>query len=74
MGEELVEVEIVQAQDFFAAMGAELPNLGALLTCDRCKDSRELICAVLVVSSCDEFWPLCENCLRQMPKSLGYVM
>jgi hypothetical protein len=72
MGEELIEVEIVKARDFFAAMSADSPDLGDLLTCDRCKDSRELICAVLVVSSCGEFWTLCENCLRQMPK-LGDV-
>jgi hypothetical protein len=71
MSEELVEVKIVEAETFFAGVSAELRNIGSLLTCDRCKDSRELICAVLVVSSCSEFWALCGTCLRQMPKPIG---
>ena len=70
---ELVEVELVEGPNVFALSSA-LRNFGHLLTCDRCKDSGELIGAILVIQPSGTWWALCGPCLQQMPKSLGYVV
>jgi len=44
-----VEVELLEEPALLSALSSELRNFGDLLTCDRCKDSRELIGAILVV-------------------------
>jgi hypothetical protein len=71
---ELVEVELVEGPALLAAVSSELRNFGYLLTCDRCKNSSELISAVLVLPGSGAAWALCGPCLRQMPKSLGHVV
>jgi hypothetical protein len=45
---ELVEVELVEGPAVFA-LNSELRSFGYLLICDRCKDSREPIGAILVI-------------------------
>jgi hypothetical protein len=71
---ELVEVELVEGPALLAAVSSELRNFGYLLTCDRCKNSRELISAILVIPGSGASWALCGPCLRQLPKSLGHVV
>jgi hypothetical protein len=70
---ELVVVELVEQPALLAAMNSELRNFGYLLTCDRCKNSRELIRAFLVIPACGASWALCGPCLQEMPKSSGRV-
>ena len=70
---ELIEVELVEGPVIFA-LSSELRNFGYLLTCDRCKDSRELISAILVIPADGAAWALCGPCMRQMPKSRGQVV
>jgi len=71
---ELVEVELVEGPALLAAVSSELRQAGYLLTCDRCRNSDELICAVMVLPALRAYWALCGPCLRQMPKSRGYVV
>ena len=71
---ELVEVELFDAPALLAAVSSELRNSGYQLTCDRCRNSRELLSAVLVLSGSDECWALCGPCLQEMPKPLGQVV
>lgn len=68
---ELVAFELVEEPALLAAVSSELLNSGYLLTCDRCKDSRESISAFLVIPACCASWALCGPCLQQLPKSLG---
>ena len=70
---ELVEVELVEGPVVFA-LSSELRNFGYLLTCDRCRDSRELISAILVFPAGGASWALCGPCMREMPKPLGLVV
>ena len=70
---ELIEVELVEGPALCAALSSELRNFGYLLTCDRCKDSSELISAILVLPAGGASWALCGPCMRQMPKSCGRV-
>ena len=70
---EFIEVELVEGPAIFA-LSSELRNCGYLLTCDRCKDSRELISAILVIPAGGTAWALCGPCMRQMPKSGGQVV
>jgi hypothetical protein len=70
---ELVEVELVEGPTVFA-LSSELHSLGYLLTCDRCKDSREPISAILVIPGSGASWALCGPCMQQMPKSRGQVV
>lgn len=70
---ELVEVELVDGPAVFA-LSSELRGFGYLLTCDRCKDSREPISAILVIPGSGASWALCGPCMRQMPKSRGQVV
>ena len=70
---ELIEVELVEGPVIFA-LSSELRNFGYLLTCDRCKDSRELISAILVIPAGGAAWALCGPCMRQIPKSRGQVV
>ena len=70
---ELVEVELVEGPAVFA-LSSELRNFGYLLTCDRCKDSREPISSILVIPGSGASWALCGTCMRQMPKSSGRVV
>jgi hypothetical protein len=69
----LIEVELVEGPALFA-LSSELRNRGYLLTCDRCKDSRELISAILVISAGGAAWALCGSCMQQMPRSHGQVV
>jgi hypothetical protein len=71
--DELLQVEVVEGPAV-AALSSELRNVGYLLTCDRCKDSRELISAILVIPPGGASWALCGLCMRQMPKSRGQVV
>ena len=71
---ELVGFELIEEPAFLAAVSSELLNVGYLLTCDRCKDSRELISAFLVIPSCGASWALCDRCLQQLPTPRGRVM
>ena len=70
---ELIEVKLVEGPTIFA-LSSELRNFGYLLTCDRCKDSRELISAILVIPGTGAAWALCGPCMRQIPKSGGQVV
>ena len=70
---ELVEVELVEGPALFA-LSSELRNFGYLLTCDRCKDSREPISSILVIPGSGASWALCGLCVRQMPKSCGQLV
>ena len=70
---EFIEVELVEGPAVFA-LSSELRNFGYLLTCDRCKDSRELVSAILVIQPSVASWALCSPCVQQMPKLLGRVV
>ena len=70
---DLIEVELVEGPSVFA-LSSEVRDFGYVLTCDRCKDSREPISAILVIQSSGASWALCGSCLQQMPKSLGHVV
>jgi hypothetical protein len=70
---ELVEVELVEGPAVFA-LNSELRSFGYLLICDRCKDSREPIGAILVIPGSGASWALCGSCMQQMPKSRGQVV
>jgi hypothetical protein len=69
----LIEVELFEGQELFA-LTSELRSFGYLLTCDRCKDSRELVSGILVIPGSDAAWALCGLCMRQMPRSHGRVV
>ena len=72
---ELVEVELLEEPALLSAMSSELRNDGYLPTCDRCKNSCELISAILVIPAArGASWALCGPCLQQLPKSLGRVV
>jgi hypothetical protein len=71
---ELIEVELVEGPAFCAALSSELRNFGYLLICDRCKNSSELISAILVLPASGASWALCGPCMQQMPKSRGQVV
>ena len=71
---EFVEVNLFEEPALLAAMSSELRNSGYQLTCDRCRDSRELISAVLVIRASGACWALCGPCLRELPKPLGQVV
>ena len=70
---ELIEIELVEGPEL-SDLSSELRDFGYLLTCDRCKDSRELISAILVIPASGVSWALCGTCMRQMPKSHGQVV
>ena len=70
---ELIQVELIEGPAVFA-LSSELRNFGYLLTCDRCRDSGELISAILVIPDSSESWALCGPCMRQMPRSLGQLV
>jgi hypothetical protein len=69
----LVEVELVEGPALYA-LSSELRSFGYLLTCDRCKDSRELVSGILVIPGSGAAWALCGTCMRQMPRSHGQVV
>jgi hypothetical protein len=71
--DELIGVQLVEGPALFA-LSSELRSFGYLLTCDRCKDSRELISAILVIPLIGAAWALCGPCMRQMPRSHGQVV
>jgi hypothetical protein len=71
---EFVEVKLFEGPALLAAVSSELRNSGYQLTCDRCRNSHELISAVLVILGSGACWALCGPCLRELPKPLGQVV
>ena len=64
----LVRIELIDDPATIAEVGFEARCDGDDLICRRCGDAKKTIAAILVVPAGGHArWPLCENCLLEMP-------
>ena len=67
MESRLIEGSLIRDRSILTTLNAHLGSVGSVLICNGCCDLEAPVVALLVIERDQEVWPLCGECLRQLP-------